>query len=664
MSRRRDSVIIVGPNAMIPPASWKSLLWVFGGTSLVTLLFMHQITQTAKPIFIEKNEFLYYDLNKEEPIIPDQKCQLPRIHPFDQSILNYLTLPKAIVCKERIASLTFIDGEGVLRFNLTAVKSSGYVVENLRCDYKEIIRKNDFETEYGDPHRIPINGTKLFSDFVYVSCYNFAGLAFYTNVHCHIFPKRDNLNESTDSEKKDSFYNVLILGVDSLSRLSFIRHLPKTYKFLIKNLNAFVFRGMTKIGDNTFPNLGAILTGKSVFGNELPKIEDPTGTYDGWPCLWKNFSKSGYATLFAEDRPDIGLFNYFRGGFENLPTDHYMRPFWLVVQTSKLHRLSSNLCFGNIPKHLLQLQYTKDFIVKYSNAKRPFFSFTFFVELSHDYVSQVASADDDLESWLKDLLHSGYLNRTFLFFLSDHGHRFDAMRATLVGRIEERMPFFALVIPETILNSQKTAIDNLRINQGRLTTPYDVHFTAIDIIKSITNNVNLGTETLARGTSLFGYISPNRTCSDAGIPDHYCVCETEKQLTVSDPKSQKAASALVTIINNLLLSHANFCSELTLVEVLRVDLIVPRREVIVNSRLYFGKQVEDGKASGMITKLRVIVKTEPGLGLFEGTLLLREDVEDISVLGDISRINRYGLQSSCIEDPIIRKYCYCRNVTN
>ncbi|GIX88799.1 uncharacterized protein CEXT_480221 [Caerostris extrusa] len=402
---------------MIPPASWKSLLWVFGGTSLVTLLFMHQITQTAKPIFIEKNEFLYYDLNKEEPIVPDQKCQLPRIHPFDQSILNYLTLPKAIVCKERIATLTFIDGE-----------------------------------EYGDPHRIPINGTKLFSDFVYVSCYNFAGLAFYTN-------------------------------------------------------------RMTKIGDNTFPNLGAILTGKSVFGNELPKIEDPAGTYDGWPCLWKNFSKSGYATLFAEDRPDI-------------------------------------------------------------------------------------------------------------------------------------------------------AIDNLRINQGRLTTPYDIHFTAIDIIKSIANNVNLGTETLARGTSLFGFISPNRTCSDAGIPDHYCVCETEKQLTVSDPKSQKAATALVTIINNLLLSHANFCSELTLVEVLRVDLIVPRREVIVNSRLYFGKHVEDGKASGMITKLRVIVKTEPGLGLFEGTLLLREDVEDISVLGDISRINRYGLQSSCIEDPIIRKYCYCRNMTN
>ncbi|GBM29814.1 hypothetical protein AVEN_48266-1 [Araneus ventricosus] len=518
---------------MIPSASWKNLLWAIAATSFLVIMFMYQFSQTLKPVFIEKNEFLYYDLNKEEPLIRDQECQLPRIHPFDPSILNYLTSPKAIICKERIATLTFIDEEGVLKFNLTAVKSSGFVVDNLRCDYKEIIRKNDFDVEYGKAHKILLNGSRLFADFVYVSCYNFAGIAFYTNIHCHVHPKKNKLNATNNSENSDVVYNVIILGIDSLSRLSFIRHLPKTYKFLIKNVNAFVFRGMTKVGDNTFPNLGAILTGKSVFGNELPKVENPTGTYDAWPCLWKNFSRSGYATLFAEDRPDIGLFNYLRGGFKDVPTDHYMRPFWLVVQTSKLHRVSSNLCFGNIPKHLLQLQYTRDFIIKYSKTNQPFFSFTFFVELSHDYVSQVASADDDLESWLKDLFHSGYLNRTFLFFLSDHGHRFDAMRATLIGRIEERMPFFALVVPESILNSQKRAVENLRINQGRLTTPYDIYFTAIDIIHFSTNNISFGTETVSGGTSLFGYISPNRTCSNAGIPEHYCVCEKEEKLAES-----------------------------------------------------------------------------------------------------------------------------------
>ncbi|XP_055937727.1 uncharacterized protein LOC129967083 [Argiope bruennichi] len=649
---------------MIPSASWKNLLWAVLATSFLITMFMYQFTQTLKPIFIEKNEFFYYDLNQEEPPNRNQMCQLPRNHPFDPSILNYLSSPKAIVCKERVATLTFIDEEGVLKFNLTAVKSSGFVVEKLHCDYKEIFRKNDFEVMYGEAHKVLLNGSKLFTDFVYVSCYNFAGIAFYTNIHCHINTKNKNLNTTNNSKNIDAVYNVIILGIDSLSRLSFIRHLPRTYKFLIKNLNAFVFRGMTKVGDNTFPNLGAILTGKSVFENELPKVENPTGTYDMWPCLWKNFSRSGYATLFAEDRPDIGLFNYLRGGFKDAPTDHYMRPFWLVVQTSKLHRVSSNLCFGNIPKHLLQLQYTRDFIMKYSKIKQPIFSFTFFVELSHDYVSQVASADGDFEFWLKDLLHSGHLNRTFLFILSDHGHRFDAMRATLVGRIEERMPFFALVIPESILNTQKRAVQNLKINQGRLTTPYDIYFTAMDILNFSTNNMSFGTETLlSRGTSLFGYISPNRTCTNAGIPDHYCVCEKEEKLAESDPRSQKAASVLVKAINDRLYSHANFCSELRLGEILRADLIVPRREVVVNSRLYFGKHVEDGKALGMITKFRVTVRTKPGSALFEGTLIFRENEGDISVLGDISRINRYGSQSQCIEDAILRKYCYCENGT-
>ncbi|GBM29821.1 hypothetical protein AVEN_48271-1 [Araneus ventricosus] len=128
-----------------------------------------------------------------------------------------------------------------------------------------------------------------------------------------------------------------------------------------------------------------------------------------------------------------------------------------------------------------------------------------------------------------------------------------------------------------------------------------------------------------------------------------------------DPRSQKAANVLVKTINELLYSHSNFCSELSLAAILRADLIAPSREVVVNSRLYFGRHVEDGKASGMITRLRVIIRTKPGSALFEGTLLFRDDGEGISVLGDISRINRYGSQSLCIEDAVLRKYCYCEN---
>ena len=33
--------------------------------------------------------------------------------------------------------------------------------------------------------------------------------------------------------------------------------------------------------------------------------------YDDWTeYVWQNFSRQGYVTMFAEDRPDIGNFNY------------------------------------------------------------------------------------------------------------------------------------------------------------------------------------------------------------------------------------------------------------------------------------------------------------------------------------------------------------------
>ncbi|KFM73443.1 hypothetical protein X975_11082, partial [Stegodyphus mimosarum] len=536
----------------------------------------------------------------------------------------------------------------------------GYEADKLLCGYQEITRKGDFKVDYSERRELLLNGSKIYSDFVYVSCTNFAGIAFYTNIHCHIFVKPEHNLSSALKNDSEKFYNVLILGIDSLSRLSFMRQLPKTYQFLTKKLNAFILRGLTKVGDNTFPNLIAMLTGKSVLNQELPHIHDPKEPYDSWPFVWKNFSRAGYATLFAEDRPDINLLNYYRGGLQKSPTDHYMRPFWLAVQSSMLHRISSSFCFGNIPKHLLQLRYTQDFVKKYSSIKRPFFAFSFLVELSHDYISHVSSADADLEAWLKQLFHSGYLNRTFLFFLSDHGHRFDALRATLIGRIEERMPFFAVVVPHLLSKNQNGFIQNLRTNQGRLTTPYDAYFSLLDILSHSINHTVLGSIKSDRGSTLFGPVSSNRTCSTAGIPDHYCTCETEENLDISDSRSQKAAITLVTAINNLISkSYKKLCAELSLAEIIRADLILPRREVIVNSRLYFGNLVEDGRARGMITKVTIILRTVPGNALFEGTLILREDEDNVTVLGDISRINVYGNQSSCIDDVILKKYCYC-----
>lgn len=54
--------------------------------------------------------------------------------------------------------------------------------------------------------------------------------------------------------------SVLFVGIDSISRLNFIRALPKTCKY-VENNGWISLKGYNKIDDNTFPNLMAILTG-------------------------------------------------------------------------------------------------------------------------------------------------------------------------------------------------------------------------------------------------------------------------------------------------------------------------------------------------------------------------------------------------------------------
>ena len=44
-------------------------------------------------------------------------------------------------------------------------------------------------------------------------------------------------------------YNVLMFGFDSVSRMTFMRFLPKSYSYLIKELGSVVMKGKTKHGE-------------------------------------------------------------------------------------------------------------------------------------------------------------------------------------------------------------------------------------------------------------------------------------------------------------------------------------------------------------------------------------------------------------------------------
>lgn len=155
----------------------------------------------------------------------------------------------------------------------------------------------------------------------------------YENVHAVLNPDvvHDRVDHSTNQSTSPRKLSVLILGIDSVSRLNFYRTMPKTAKYL-RETGWIGLKGYNKIGDNTFPNLMAILTGQS--SQQAYSRCKPTVAYklDNCPFLWHNFRNAGYVTAYGEDETMLNTFNYLKVGFVKPPTDYYLRPYMLASE--------------------------------------------------------------------------------------------------------------------------------------------------------------------------------------------------------------------------------------------------------------------------------------------------------------------------------------------
>lgn len=128
--------------------------------------------------------------------------------------------------------------------------------------------------------------------------------------------------------KKNDKFSVLFFGIDSISRLNLIRTMPETVNYL-KQKDWLGLEGYTKMGDNTFPNLIAILTGLTPEQLRKTCWKTPKQKMDDCPFIWKDYQNQSYITAYVEDTPKIGTFNFQKYGFLNQPTNYYTRPYLL-----------------------------------------------------------------------------------------------------------------------------------------------------------------------------------------------------------------------------------------------------------------------------------------------------------------------------------------------
>ncbi|CAI4222045.1 unnamed protein product [Auanema sp. JU1783] len=587
-----------------------------------------------------------------------QTCRVPKLDINGTEVRGFFHTPQPLPCGKSAKNWVFIDDNGDLQISSDR--------KSANCKITYFLRKNGGENTYLAPVEV-VFGKPMKYDFGKVFCTDAASGRKWSNLlmsAAKIDVVEERLKKSFEKDNEKT--NVFILVFDSLSQLSFRRKLPKTVEYLEKVLGSTVLNGYNIVGDGTPQAIIPILTASTEVELPLTRKRYREANYvdDVYPFIWNNFSSEGYATIYGEDAFNIGTFTYRLKGFRKQPTDHYLTPFFKDYEAK-----GGGHCLGSEPLHKSWFSYAKQFMKIY----KPYPRFLLMHQslLSHDDINLVQVEDDDLYKFLKNMNEEGYFDDSMVIIMADHGHRFAKLRETQQGQLEERLPFVSVSLPakmrETTVGKQMQ--ENLIRNKEKLSTPFDLHATLMDIlytpILSDLTSVQSGKE---RSLSLFRPIPESRTCDTAGIEPHWCTClNWVDALKTSEDKevSYKLANHVVSAINGELANVTELCAPLKLKELIYAKKLIP------NDDLLKYKNVKDtdgfvpdlsGNTKAVFAHYQLKFSTSPGRAVYEITLFYDTLVNNLYLdLSAISHVSKYGDDPHCIIDKnyFLATYCVC-----
>lgn len=274
-------------------------------------------------------------------------------------------------------------------------------------------------------------------------------------------------------------------------------------------------------------------------------------------------------------------------------------------------------------------------------------------------------ADDDLKTFIFNLEKGGFLNNTLLIVMADHGARFDTVRRTLSGKLEERMPYVSLRFPPWFEAKHPDEMKNIRTNVHRLTTPFDLHETFKDVLHF--DGAGIG-DVKNRGISLFKEIPKSRTCAHADVEPHWCACLKWQNVPDTDPEARRALQTALDAMNNFTEPYRSDCALLSVGNVTMISKMSASDAVLKFRRTRDDRGLHPVMSDRFMKVDKIIYQltffTQPGDGEFEITLehILASNKMALNSKS-ISRINKYGNDPACVlnKNREIRQYCYCKS---
>ncbi|XP_053625987.1 uncharacterized protein LOC128683903 isoform X2 [Plodia interpunctella] len=510
--------------------------------------------------------------------------------------------------------------------------------EFFRCCYKSF----HLSGETVDYRRQGVDSTIMYHDciifnetivapheFVRVYCYYKSSIIYdqiFTNAITKTValpPLTTYLSEAAHTQNQIQMsYNVLIFGMSSMSLQNFQRTMTKTDEVL-KNRDVVDFYGYSRYDDTKYANLMPVLSGHKSCDVECAARD---------MFVWEQFKQQGFYTALIEDTKDSSISFC---DFTRSPTDYYLKPF--LVESGEIK--SHNYCTGNKYTFKILIDYTEQLCNTLLEKK--LFGVFWQSSMSSQGWDYPTVTDGDYATLFSNLIGNGYLDQTILIIMSDLGTRYNETKESY---LEERLPLLKMVMPPSFREKYRIAYNNLRLNSQRLITAFDLHSTLLDLADL---NAVRDEEILLRtkkdlsetqGTSLFKPISSKRTCSSVGLDDNHCICFEQKKLyNLNGITARYTAKLIVPVINKLLEPYPQcpFLQYASLAEISKFTAI----------------HLRDNRFVEYLVRIR----TSPR-GVFEATV--RFDTT-WSVVSAVSRLDYDERKSYCVDDPLIKLYCFC-----
>ncbi|XP_069601816.1 uncharacterized protein [Ranitomeya imitator] len=363
-----------------------------------------------------------------------------------------------------------------------------------------------------------------------------------------------------DMHSNTSLLNINVLLIDSVSRHHFYRSLPRTIKEF-RHLNeefftsghVFDYELLQGIKSRTFESLQALFGGGKnlfplvntfeqthyivdinetfgkfrAFGYETLYVEDMC-----WLDEWGLVKEQGAINLSAPFQVRVKLFNEAidRAGIDHIDVTYSS---CLILKANRVKNPfhgPASICYNGIHHHTYLLQYMEYFIRQFSSIRRPTFTFMILDTGHEDTGLRIKQVDKDLARHVSFLAHQ---ENTISFILSDHGNTYGHfLSASPEFHVEIFHPSLFVIVPDSasrIFGDAK--MKALHINQKRLVSLLDVHYTFLGLLSTIEQTRIYRPGFPVNSDGLLSPVSASTTCKD--MPRLYpnlCICQDSYRL--------------------------------------------------------------------------------------------------------------------------------------